>query len=210
VILLGNTMAAAVGRPLSDGVLEGCNDFFEIGRQVTAPLDGGPQRDRRRSDDAVTQRQRIEIVMEMWPAPAMARITRLPQAGPTVLPPTNPTDVVAELVRKKHVSASIDTLRVALQPARTPGQRCEVDIVSDNHEHVDVLRIRFRRNNRSDQGNPANARDVPSSVDELTQPVEQFRSPVLERLAHHPINAAAVPHWPALRPRLNALDPASD
>jgi hypothetical protein len=53
--------------------------------------------------------------------------------------------VVAELVREKHVSASIDTLRVPLQSPRVPGQRREVDIVSYNHEHVDVLRICYQK-----------------------------------------------------------------
>jgi hypothetical protein len=116
---------------------------------------------------------------------------------------------VAELIREKHVSASIDTLRVPLQPPRMSGQRREVDIVGDNHEHVDVLRIRFRRNNRPHEGNSANACDVASGVDELTQPAKQFRSLILERVAHHGINPVAEAQRPAPRPRLNALDQAS-
>lgn len=50
-------------KPMLDGVLKRRNDFFEIGRQLAATLDGWPGRDRRRSDDASAQRHRIKIVV---------------------------------------------------------------------------------------------------------------------------------------------------
>lgn len=58
-----------------DGVFERRNDFLEIGRQLASPLDCGPQRDRRRSDESLAEGYRVEIVVKMGSSPTVPRIT---------------------------------------------------------------------------------------------------------------------------------------
>lgn len=195
--------ASAAGcKPVLDGVLKRRNDFFEIGRQLAATLNGWPERDRRRSDDASAQRHRIKIVVEMWSSPAMTRIAGLPDARPTVLPSTSPSDVVAALVREKHVGSSIEALDVPLQPPRVPGQRRQVSVLGDDHKHVDVFRIRLRGDDRPHEGNPADARDLASGSHESTQSVEQSPPVILVRVAHRPrVNLAEESGRRAPRPR---------
>ena len=68
-------IASAAGcKPMLDGVLKSRNDFLEIARQCAAALDSRPQRHRRCPDDAVAERHRIKIVVEMGASTAMAGI----------------------------------------------------------------------------------------------------------------------------------------
>ena len=55
--------------------LKSRNEFFEITRQRTVALDSRPQRHWRCSDDALAERQRIQIVVKMGSSTAMPRIT---------------------------------------------------------------------------------------------------------------------------------------
>ncbi|HEY7153735.1 MAG TPA: hypothetical protein VH575_07230 [Gemmataceae bacterium] len=200
--------AGAVGcKPVLDGVLKRRNDFFEIGRQLAATFDGWPQRERRRSDDASAERYCIQIVVEMWSSAAMKRIARLPHAWPAVFPSTRSSDVVAALVREKHVGTPIEALPVSLQPPRVPGQQRQVSIIGDDHEHVDILRIRLGGDDRPHEGNPADARDLASSRHESTQSVEQSPPVILEPVAHRPrVNLAEESARPIAKSRSNAVD----
>lgn len=128
----------------------------------------------------------LAIVVEMWSSPAMTRIAGLPDAGPTVLPSTSPSDVVAALVREKHVGSSIEALDVPLQPPRVHGQRRQVSVLGDDHKHVDVFRIRLRGDDRHHEGNPADARDLASGSHESTESLEQSVPVILVRVAHRP------------------------
>ncbi len=77
------------------------------------------------------------------------------------------------LVGKKYIGASIEALRVPLQTSRTLGQGCEVDIVSHDDEHVDVLGVGFGRRDRAQNGNPPDPGNLPDRHHELAQSVEQ-------------------------------------
>lgn len=97
-----------------DAVFECGNNFFHVRRQLATTLDVWPQRDRWGVNHGTAQPDCIEIVVEIWPAPAMKRIARPPHARPAVFSVTCPPDVGAPLVGEKHVGATIEALGMAL------------------------------------------------------------------------------------------------
>ena len=106
-----------------DGVFERRNNFLDVRRQLAPTLDDWPQRYRRGKNQAAVQCDRIQIIVEKWPAAAMKRIARLSHARSTVPPMARASDVCASLVGEKHVSASIEALCVPLQTPSGRSQR---------------------------------------------------------------------------------------
>jgi hypothetical protein len=156
-----------------DGVFERRNNFFEIRRQLATTFDVWPQSDRWGENQGAVQRDRIKIVMEIWPPTAMKRVARPSHAWPAVFPMTGPADIGAPLVGEKHVGAPIDALGVPLQAPRARGQWCEIDIVGYHHQQVDVLRIRLGCHDRTQDVNSPDAPDLSDRRNESAEPVEQ-------------------------------------
>jgi hypothetical protein len=57
-----------------DGALERRNEFFDVWRQLATALHDWPQRNGRRRDDPRTDHDRVEVVVQMCPPPAMLGI----------------------------------------------------------------------------------------------------------------------------------------
>jgi hypothetical protein len=176
-----------------DGVFECRNHFFDVRRQLATTLDRWPQRDRGAQNQTTVQRDGIEIVVEIWPPTAMKGITRPPHSRPTVPPAARSSDVRTPLVGEKHVSAAIEALCLALQPPRARGQQCQIGIVGNDHEYVDILRIRRGRDDRAQYGNATNTGHMSSGRDESPQCVEQLLTVTRGRVAHRRFNPAAEP-----------------
>jgi hypothetical protein len=176
-----------------DGVFECGNHFFDVRRQLAMTLDVGPQRDQRSQNQGAVQRNRIEIVVEVLPPTTMKRITRPPHSRPTVPPVARPTDVRTPLVGEKHVSPAIEALCLALQPACARGQRCKIGIVGNDHEHIDVFRIKLSRDDRAQHGNSTDTGNLSDSRNESAQRVEQLLTVTLGWLVHRRLNPAVEP-----------------
>src|SRR5437660_69653 len=123
-------------------------------------LDVRPERDWRRKDQATVQTNRVEIVVKVWPSAAMQRVARPSYSGSTVSPMACSSDVRAAFIGEKHVSAPFEALGVALQAPRSCRQWRQVGIVGDHDEHVNVLRIWLRRDDRAQDGNALHARQL--------------------------------------------------
>lgn len=169
-----------------DGVFECRNNFFQVRRQLATTLDMWPDRDRWRVNQRTVQRDCIEIVVEIWPAPAMKGIARLPHARPAVFPTTGPPDVGAPFVGKKHISATIEALGLPLQATCARGKTRQVGVVRDNHQHVDVLRIRLDRHDRAQDGDSADARNLRDRRDKSAEAVEQVLTMTIGGAVHRP------------------------
>jgi hypothetical protein len=172
-----------------DGVFERRNNFFEIRRQLATTFDVWPQSDRWGENQGAAQRDRITIVVEIWPHTAMKRVARPTHAWPAVFPMTGPADVGAPLVGEKHVCATIDALSVPLQAPRARGQWCEIDIVGYDHQQVDVLRIRLECHDRTQDGNTPHAGNLPDRRNESAEPVEQVLTLTLRGGVHRQLQS---------------------
>src|SRR5712691_11551072 len=118
----------------------------------------------------------------------MQRIASLANTRAAILPMTRSADVRTVLVGKKYIGASIETLSMPLQTPRTLGQWCEVGIVGNDDEHVDVLGIGFGGRDRAQNGNPPNAGNLPGRRHELTQSIEQRFAVTLWWEVHRPVS----------------------
>jgi hypothetical protein len=143
--------------PVLDGVLKSRDYFGAIRRAFASSLDYGPQCHGRCFDDLPAERDIIKIVMEVRPTSAMARIASLPKSRSAVFPPARATDIVAAFVREEHVGASIETLGVSLEAPGVRREQRQVGVVRHDNEHVDVLRIGLRGDNRTHKRNPPDA-----------------------------------------------------
>jgi len=143
-----------------DGVFERRNNCLDVRRQLAMTLDVRPERDWRRKDQRTIQTNRVEIVVKVWPSTAMKRVARPSYTGSTILPMAGSSDVRTAFIGQKHVGAPIEALRVALQSPRSYRHWSQVGIVGDHDEHIDVLRIWFRRDDRAQDGNALHARQV--------------------------------------------------
>jgi hypothetical protein len=176
-----------------DGVFECRNHFFDVRRQLATTLDLWPQRDRRGQNQGAVQRNGIEIVVEIWPPTAMKGITRPPHARPTVPPVARPADVRTPFVGEKHVSPAIEALCLALQPPCARGQRCQIGIVGNDHEHIDIFRIGLGRDDRAQHGNSTDTGNLSDSRNESAQRVEELLTVTLGWLVHRRFNPAVEP-----------------
>ena len=157
-----------------DGVFECRNHFFNVRWQFDSPLDDRPDGDRRRQNDVRIQVNRLQIVVKIGSSTAMQRIAGLPNTWAAVLPMTRSANVRALLVGKKYIGAAIEALGVPLQTSRTLGQLCEVGIVSNDDEYVDVLRIGFGCRDRAENSNSPNAGNTSGRRHESAQAIEQL------------------------------------
>ena len=98
-----------------DGVFERRNYCLDVRRQLAATCDVRPDCDWRREDQGAVQTNRVEIVMKVWPPPAMKRVARLSHTGSAVSPVARSSDVRTAFIGKKHVGAPIEALGVVLQ-----------------------------------------------------------------------------------------------
>ena len=135
----------------------------------------------------------LAIVVKIRPSTAMKSFTRPPHSRPTVPPAARSSDVRTLLVGEKHIGAAIEALCLALQPPCERGQWCQIGIVGNDHEHVNILRIRFRRHDRAQHGDATNTGNLSGGCDESAQCVEQLLSVTLGRV-HRSFNPAAEPH----------------
>ena len=158
---------------MSDSVFECRNYFFNVRWQFDSPLDDWPDGDRRRQNDVRVQLNRLQIVVKIGPSTAMERIAGLANTRAAILPMTRSADVSTPLVGKKYIGASIEALRVPLQTSGTPGEPCEVGIVSYDDEYVDVLWIGFGCGDGAQDGNSPNAGNLPGRRHESVQAIEQ-------------------------------------
>jgi hypothetical protein len=184
-----------------DGVFECRSHFFDVRRQLSMTLEVWPQRDRRRPNHGAVQRNRIEIVVEIWPPTAMKRITRPPHSRPTVPPVAGPSDIRTPLVGEKHVCAAIEALCLTLQPPCAHGQRRQVGIVGDDYKHVDVFRIGLGRHDRTQHGDSTDTGNLSGGRNEFEQCGEQLLTMTIGRVVHRRFNPAAESRWavPTLR-----------
>jgi hypothetical protein len=176
-----------------DGVFKCRNHFFDVRLQLATTLDVRPQRNRRGHNQRAVQRDRIEIVVEIWPLTAMESITRAPYPRPALPPVARPPDVRASLVGEEHIGATIETLRLTLQPPCAHGQRRQISIVGNDHKYVDVFGIRLGRHDGAQQGNSTDTGNLSSRYNESAQCVEQLLTVTLGNLVHRRFNPAAEP-----------------
>ena len=156
-----------------DGVFECRNDLLQVGWQRRAPFHDRPDGHWWRLDDGAVELNRVKIIVQEVPTPAMNGIARLPDSGTAIPPGADSTEVRAPLVGEKHIGAPVDALRVTLQAPRTPRQRLEIGIVGDDNEKVNVLGIRFGCDDRAEHRNASHARNLPRGHDEPAETVEQ-------------------------------------
>src|SRR5262245_2557303 len=84
----------AVGcKRMLDGVLERYNHLGEIWRQLHATPDSRPERDCRRRDCGLGDRDVVEVVVKVWSTTTMTRIAGLSNSRTTVLPSARAPDV---------------------------------------------------------------------------------------------------------------------
>jgi len=186
-----------------DGVFQRRNNFVDVCGQRAPPLDERPQRDRRRVNQSAVQRDRIEIIVKIRSPATMQRIARPPYSWATVFPKTCPADVRAPLVGEKHIGAPIDALGMALQAPCARGQWRKIRVVSHDDEDVDVLGVRLRGHDRSQEGNASDTGNLLDGRHESAEPAEQMSTLTIRTGVHAVLNRAAAPRERASRSRWN-------
>jgi hypothetical protein len=103
------------------------------------------------------------------------------------------TDVRPPLVGEKHVGPAIEALCLALKPPCACGQRRQIGIVGNHHQHIDVFRIWFGRHNGAQHGNSTDTSNLSDSHDESAQRLEQLLTVAYRSPIHRCFNPVAEP-----------------
>ena len=73
---------------------------------------------------------------------------------------------------------------MSLQAARAHGQRRQVPIIGDDHQHIDVLRIGLGRHDRTHAGHSSNPSKLSGGRHDPAQPVEKLLTVALRFGSH--------------------------
>ncbi len=120
----------------SDKLLE------HIVRQIHPRHELGPKFQRRLGNDFRLETDVLEIVVEVFPPPAMLGVAALADTRSALFPRADAPEVFALWVAKKHIGAATVTglQGLAEQAALEAGQVVEVHAVAHLDEEIDVLR----------------------------------------------------------------------
>lgn len=152
---------------LSAGAFQFKQNPLNITWKLAPAFHDRPKLHRRRRNHFVPKTNGPQVIVQVPANAAVPRIARGPELRTAVLPRAGPPQVAAVLVGEKHIGAPIEALRVALKPARAGSQRCEVHVVVNNHQQVDIFRIGPVGHNRADEGHTTDTRDSRRRSDEL-------------------------------------------
>lgn len=134
------------------------------------------QLERRLTDELRRQRDGLQIVMEERPPAAMDCVACLAHAGPTIAPRTRASEVCPILGSEEQVRATANALGPTSHAPGKHGEACEVARLADGDEHINVLRVRFISENRSEQGDALYPHERASLGGERAREPEQGRS----------------------------------
>jgi hypothetical protein len=153
---MGGASLDAVGAAPTDGqVLEQVK--FDVRRRLDSPNDARPQLERRLLDQFIREANSIQIVMQILAPTAVTSVAGHSDPRAAITPVASSSYVLRRFVGEKHIGALVPALGPSLEPATSRGQRGEISFIVDAHQDIDVFRIGFLGEKRTDQCDASNS-----------------------------------------------------